>query len=44
MEKYKTEWTETSYLEPDTLYGYGYLEAIRNVFLQKVKKTFYCKK
>ena len=27
------EWTETSYLEPDTLYGYGYLEAIRNVFL-----------
>ena len=26
------EWTETSYLEPDTLYGYGYLEAIRNVF------------
>ena len=27
------EWTETSYLEPDTMYGYGYLEAIRNVFL-----------
>ena len=26
------EWTETSYLEPDTLYGYGYLEAIRNIF------------
>lgn len=26
------EWTETSYLEPDDLYGYGYLEAIRNVF------------
>lgn len=26
------EWTETSYLEPDTIYGYGYLEAIRNVF------------
>ena len=23
------EWTETSYLEPDDLYGYGYLEAIR---------------
>ena len=26
------EWTETSYLEPDDLYGYGYLEAIRRVF------------
>lgn len=26
------EWTETSYLEPDTLNGYGYLEAIRRVF------------
>ena len=26
------EWTETSYLEPDSLYGYGYLEAVRNVF------------
>ena len=26
------EWTETSYLEPDDLYGYGYLEAIRSVF------------
>ena len=29
------EWTETSYLEPDTLYGYGYLEAIRKVFCSK---------
>jgi hypothetical protein len=28
------EWTETSYLEPDDLYGYGYLEAIRDVFLE----------
>ena len=27
------EWTETSYLEPDDLYGYGYLEAVRSVFL-----------
>lgn len=27
------EWTETSYLMPCTLYGYGYLEAIKNVFL-----------
>lgn len=26
------EWTESSYLEPDDLYGYGYLEAIREVF------------
>ncbi len=26
------EWTETSYLEPDDLYGYGYLEAIKKVF------------
>ena len=26
------EWTETSYLEPDNLYGYGYLDAIRRVF------------
>ena len=28
------EWTETSYLEPDDLYGYGYLEAIRDTFLK----------
>jgi Glycosyltransferase WbsX len=27
------EWTETSYLEPDDLYGYGYLEAVRSVFV-----------
>lgn len=26
------EWTETSYLEPDDLYGYGYLDAIKRVF------------
>ena len=26
------EWTETSYLEPDDLYGTGYLEAIKKVF------------
>ncbi|MBR2021663.1 MAG: glycoside hydrolase family 99-like domain-containing protein [Clostridia bacterium] len=28
----RNEWTETSYLEPDDLYGYGYLEAIRDTF------------
>jgi hypothetical protein len=28
------EWTETSYLHPDDLYGYGYLEAIRRVFVE----------
>ncbi len=26
------EWTETSYLQPDDLNGYGYLEAVRTVF------------
>lgn len=26
------EWTEGSYLEPDTVHGWGYLEAIRDVF------------
>ena len=28
------EWTETSYLEPDDLYGYGYLEEIKKVFVE----------
>ena len=26
------EWTESSYLQPDDVYGYGYLEAVRRVF------------
>lgn len=29
------EWTEGSYIEPDTLNGMGYLEAIREVFTNK---------
>lgn len=28
------EWTESSYLEPDDVYGYGYLEAIKRVFCE----------
>lgn len=28
------EWTETSYLEPDDLNGYGYLEAVKKVFCE----------
>lgn len=28
------EWTETSYLQPDNVYGYGYLEAIKKVFIK----------
>ncbi len=28
------EWTESSYLEPDDLYGYGYLEAVKRVFME----------
>ncbi|MFC5404750.1 glycoside hydrolase family 99-like domain-containing protein [Cohnella soli] len=29
------EWTETSYLQPDDLYDYGYLEMVKDVFVQK---------
>ncbi len=28
------EWTEGSYLEPDTVNGYGYLEAVKKVFCE----------
>ncbi len=31
------EWTETSYLQPCTLYGYGYLEAVKRVFVEMKK-------
>ena len=29
------EWTEMSYLEPDDVNGYGYLEAVRDVFVDQ---------
>ena len=29
------EWTEASYLQPDDLNGYGYLEAIKKVFVDE---------
>lgn len=29
------EWTENSYLEPDDINGYGYLEAVKSVFVDK---------
>lgn len=31
------EWTETSYLMPCTMYGYGYLEAVKKVFGNNTK-------
>jgi hypothetical protein len=31
------EWTETSYIMPCTMHGYGYLEAIKRVFLKDEK-------
>ena len=32
------EWTETSYLQPDDLYGYGYLEAVKKALEAKGQK------
>lgn len=29
------EWTESSYLEPDDVYGYGYLKAVKRVFCDR---------
>ena len=29
------EWTETSYLQPDNVYGYGYLDAVKRVFVEE---------
>ena len=31
------EWTETSFLQPCNMYGYGYLEAVKKVFIDEVK-------
>jgi hypothetical protein len=30
------EWTESSYLQPDDVYGYGYLEAVKKVFVDSL--------
>ena len=29
------EWTETSYLQPDDVFGYGYLDAVKKVFVDE---------
>ena len=31
------EWTETSYLQPDNVFGYGYLEACKKVFVDELQ-------
>ncbi len=38
------EWTEGSYLEPDTTFQYGYLEAIKDVFVNPRAKKSACSK
>ena len=30
------EWTETSYLQPDNVNGYGYLQAVKSVFVDSL--------
>jgi hypothetical protein len=40
------EWTETSYLQPCTMFGYGYLEAVKSVFVSDesaIKQSLGCK-
>ena len=32
------EWTESSYLEPDNINGYGYLDGIKEVFPENIPK------
>ena len=31
------EWTETSYLQPDNVNGYGYLEAVKSVYADSLQ-------
>ena len=31
------EWTETSYLQPDNVNGYGYVEAVKSVYADSLQ-------